>query len=127
MELKRHGAKLTAHGTEAEAMVRKTVVDPVTEDNGGAGGKVEPSGAEGMEGRSATGSQESHSGSKVMSDQGGDGVTREPGGMMGHGGFEGVLSQGRVDGSEDRGGVQSSVAGGGDGDPHTKAKLWTGT
>jgi len=46
-----------------------------------------------MEGRSTTGSQESHDGTEVKSDQGHDGWTMEPGGarwMMSDGGAEGA-------------------------------------
>lgn len=75
-----------------------------TEVRGGAGEKVEPGGAEGMEGRRVTSRPEFHGGARVTSDQGVDGGTRIPGGAGGitdHDKDEGALSQVETDGSED--------------------------
>lgn len=69
-------------------------------------GRSEPGGAKEMEGRGTTGNHESHGETSVMSDQGRDGLMRESGGA------EVALSQGRADGSEDRGEVPCSVPGG---------------
>lgn len=99
---------------EEKAGIRKM---PGTEDNAGAGGKTEAGGAEGMEGRGATGSLETCGETRVTFDLGRDRWTREPGGaggMTGHGGAEEALSQSGADGLEDRGEVQGSVARGGD-------------
>lgn len=80
-----------------------------TEDQGRAGEKAEPDGAEGVEGRSAAEGQDVHGTGRVMTDQGGAEGGRSPGGadgLMGEGGVTGSEAGGRAMGShcQDRAG-----------------------
>lgn len=86
----------------------------MTENQCRAGGRVEPTGAEGLERRSAVDCGVG----RVTADRGGAGGMRLPGGavrMMASGGAEGGRIQGRAYRSKGRGGVTGPATGGGAG------------